>query len=217
MIGGTGHEGRGLGLRLALAGERVVVGSRERGRAALAAASLNEVLAGGGAAIGGASNAEAASQADLACICLPAAALAGVLPGLAPALRGKVVIEVVNPVERGKDGFRLRALPAPSAAEHIAGLLPGARVVSAFKTLAASSLETISMPLAGDCLVCGDDAGAKEIVAEIAGRMPALRAVDAGPLRNARYVEAAMILLLEINRLHRATTSLQVVGLGPPH
>ena len=42
IVGGTGPEGRGLALRLAMAGHEVVIGSRDAGRAAEAASGLLE-------------------------------------------------------------------------------------------------------------------------------------------------------------------------------
>lgn len=218
LLGGTGREGRGLGLRFALAGERVVIGSRNADRATSVARQLRKMLGDQGAAIVGTTNAEAARDADAACICLPTAGLAGVLAEAASALRGKQVIEVVNPVERTPEGFRLAPLQAPSAAEYVAQLLPEAHVVSAFQTLAAGHLLDISSRLEGDCFVCGDAPQAKELVFDLIGRMPNLRAIDAGPRHNARHIEAATVLLLEINRIYGTTSSLQVVGLdtAPP-
>ena len=84
---------------------------------------------------------------------------------------------------------RLVTPPDSSAAEEIAGRLPGARVVKAFNTTFAGTLvegEVDGKPL--DVLLAGDDDGAKAEVASLveAGGM---RAVDAGPLRRARQLE----------------------------
>jgi predicted dinucleotide-binding enzyme len=40
-----------------------------------------------------------------------------------------------------------------------------------------------------------------------------LRAVDAGPMRNARAIEGITALLVNLNRAHRAHTSIRVLGL----
>jgi hypothetical protein len=217
LLGGTGNEGRGLGSRLALAGESVIIGSRNETRAQGAAQSLKDLLGDDTPPISGCTNAEAAGEADAAFVCLPAAGLAGVLTEVASALRGKIVVDVVNPVKRTKQGFEpASAEGAASAAERVAQLLPGADIVSAFKTLSATQLVNVSSPLRGDTFVCGDVSRAKTFVFELIARMPNLRAIDAGPLRNARYVEAATVLLLEINHHYKATTSLQLLGLGQP-
>ena len=48
-----------------------------------------------------------------------------------------------------------------------------------------------------------------------AERTPKVRPVDAGPLSNARHLEALTALLLNLNRRYHATTSVQIVGLQP--
>lgn len=215
ILGGTGSEGQGLALRFASAGEQVLVGSRSSSRAESAAAAIRSQIPSGSDRILAATNSDAARAADVVCVCLPAAGLEPTLGDLGAVTRGKVVIEVVNPVARTKDGFEPLALPAPSAAEWVADLLPHADVVSAFKTLSAKHLSDLSHPLRGDAFVCGDSGDAKRLVFDLIDRMPQLRSVDCGPLRNARYVEAATVLVLELNRQHRVTVSLQVLGLHP--
>jgi NADPH-dependent F420 reductase len=205
--------------RLARAGESIIIGSRSKARAQSAAQSVKDLLGDQALRILGCTNAEAARDANVAFVCLPAAGLTSVLTELAVVLEGKIVVEVVNPVRRTQQGFELAAVDgAASAAERVAQLLPKSDVVSAFKTLSATQLLQVSAPLHGDVLVCGDAARAKTFVFELIARLPQLRAVDAGALRNARYAEAATVLLLEINHRYKATTSLQLLGLGrPPH
>lgn len=216
LLGGTGNEGRGLALRFALAGEDVIIGSRSSSRAEQAAAAIREQLRCDSRHILAHTNEEAAREADLVFLCLPVAGLEQTLGDLRPALRGKTVIEVINPIRRTGDGFDPVPVPARSAGEWVAALLPEAAVVSAFKTLSASALADIGRPLQGDAFVCGDRQSAKKAVLALAGCMPRLRAVDCGPLRNSRYVEAATVLLLELNRRHHATTALQILGLPSP-
>ena len=63
FLGGTGPEGKGLALRLAIAGESVVIGSRDAGRAQEAADELLGLAPG--KAISGAVNGDAAEQSDV--------------------------------------------------------------------------------------------------------------------------------------------------------
>jgi predicted dinucleotide-binding enzyme len=63
-------------------------------------------------------------------------------------------------------------------------------------------------------LVCGDDAAARASVAALAVRIPNLREVDAGPMRNARSIEGITALLVNLNRAHHAHTSIRILGLG---
>ncbi len=213
IIGGTGREGRGLALRFALAGEQVIIGSRSREKAESAAAMLAEKNAGS-IPIQAGTNEEAARQADVACIALPAAGVAATLAELRASLRAKIVIEVVNPIVRTDAGFSITPVEgAASAAELAALLMPDSDVVSAFKTIGARHLLNVPKPLSGDALICADSAEAKRFAIDLTARMPQLRAVDCGPLRNARYVEATTALLLELNRIHTATTSLRILEL----
>src|SRR2546426_693335 len=56
-------------------------------------------------------------------------------------------------------------------------------------------------------------AAARAEVAALVAKLPGLRAVDAGRLANARYLEAITALLLNLNRKYRARTSIAIVGL----
>lgn len=77
-----------------------------------------------------------------------------------------------------------------SAAEEIATLLPGASVVKAFNTIFAQHYGT-GLKIAGKPLqtfIAADDAAAKATVLKLAADL-GLEPLDAGPLRNARYLE----------------------------
>ena len=91
--------------------------------------------------------------------------------------------------------------------------MPSSRVVSAFKNVPAERLQDLDAALAGDVILCGDDAAARAEVAALVAKLPGLRAVDAGRLANARYLEAITALLLNLNRKYRARTSIAIVGL----
>ncbi len=213
LIGGTGDEGRGLAVRFALAGEEVLIGSRSRERAEQAAAVVRSRLGEKAHQIVAGTNVDAAGEAEIVCVCLPMPAVNETLSDLRQSLRGRTVIEVINPVRRTAQGFEPVLLAAPSAAEWVAALLPEAEVVSAFKTFSAAHLANLERPLQGDAFICGDGRETKQQVLDLVRRIPRLRPVDCGALRNARYVEAAAVLILEINRRHRATASLRVLGL----
>src|SRR5262249_46652055 len=102
---------------------------------------------------------------------------------------------------------------AASAGELIQQAAPAARVVSAFKNLSAEKLRDPSSALEGDVVLCGNDAPARGEVARLVRLIPGLRAVDAGGIANARYVEAITALLLNLNRRHKARTSIAILGL----
>jgi predicted dinucleotide-binding enzyme len=85
--------------------------------------------------------------------------------------------------------------------------------VAAFHTLGADLLAQLDQPIDGDVLICGDSASAKSIVTELIGLLPA-RAVDCGPLENARLIESAATLLISLNIRHKVKHSgLRITGL----
>jgi NADPH-dependent F420 reductase len=212
IVGGTGPEGLGLALRLAAAGEPLVIGSRSLERAEIAAEKIRAAVPR--ATVAAATNDDAVLQADPVVVAIPYDGLAAFLAASARALDGKLVVDVVVPL-RLRGGLFERA-PTPdgeSAGEAIQRAAPGARVVSAFKTLPAARLADLSTPLEGDALVSGDDPAARARVLALVAKLPGVRGVDAGPLRNARAQEAVTALLLNLNREHRALTSIAILGL----
>lgn len=211
FIGGTGPEGLGLALRFAHAGDEVIIGSRKEERAQEAAQKIRERV--GTAKVTGMLNADAARQADLVLLTFPFEGQKETLLSLQEAVGNKIVVDTVVPVlfQKGK----ITALPVEegSATEQAQRLLPTAQVVGAFHNLSAKELAEMEHPLDADVLVVGDHREAKATVLELARKVPGVRAVDAGGLTNARYVEDITVLLLNINRIHKATTSIRVTGL----
>jgi NADPH-dependent F420 reductase len=98
-----------------------------------------------------------------------------------------------------------------SVAQQAAALLPDSAVVGAFHHVSAVLLEDLSRPtLDGDVLVVGDDRAATDTVQALAGRLPGMRGVYAGRLRNARQVEALTVNLVSVNRRYRAHAGIRV-------
>jgi NADPH-dependent F420 reductase len=147
-------------------------------------------------------------------VATPFAGVMELLPPLAPILAGKVVLDVVNPLVRVNKQFTTQQLPEGSAAEAIQQLLSESQVVAAFKNESAEELNVIEQPVEGDIVVCSDHAEARGRVMALVNRIPRYRAVDGGPLLNARSVEAITALLLNINRRYRAVTSIKILGLS---
>jgi len=219
ILGGTGPEGIGLGLRFALAGEEVVVGSRAADRAAAAATDMRAKLAGVGCKtpVSGADNAAAIDGADIVVVAFPYSGVADLLPGLVSKLAGKIVLDVINPLTREKKVFALSPVAEGSVAEAIQQLLPESFVVAGFKNESAEELVEIGHPAEGDVVVCGDHAEAKATVIALVNRVSNYRAVDAGALLNARFTEGITAMLLNINRRYKAVTSIRVLGLDGEH
>jgi NADPH-dependent F420 reductase len=204
VLGGTGEQGRGLARRFALAGHRVVIGSRALERAAEAAAELH-------GAVTGATNAEAAAQADVVVVAVPWEGHKELLAELAPVLAGKVVVDCVNPLGFDKQGAFALPVEEGSAAEQAAAVLPESRVVAAFHHVSAVLLldETVDT-LDTDILVLGDDREATDLVEALVARIPGMRGIYAGRLRNAHQVEALTANLISVNRRYKAHAGLRV-------
>lgn len=204
VIGGTGDQGRGIALRLARTGLSVVLGSRDGERASSIAAEL-------GAGVGGATNAECAAQCDVAIIAVPWDGHAATVASLADELDGKVVIDCVNPLGFDKQGAFALDVPEGSAAQQAQALLPGSRVVAAFNNISAVLLldpevDTIDT----DVLVVGDDRSATDTVQALVNRIPGMRGIYAGRLRNAHQVEALTANLISVNRRYKAHAGVRV-------
>ena len=219
IIGGTGRLGPGLALRLARAAVPVVIGSRDGARAEERAAETARRLAaaGGGADVHGSLNVDAAGEGSIAFVTVPQEGQAGLLPELAPALAGKVVVSTAVPVRFDPE---LGPLPVEvangSAAEQVAALLPDSRVVSGFHTVSSAHLSRLERDLDEDVLLCGDDEEAKAQVSRLAELIGGLRVVDAGRLANSRLTEQLTVLLLSINRLTRRNSGVHLTGLDRP-
>src|SRR6059058_2732328 len=212
FVGGTGPQGLGLAMRFAQAGEAVLIGSRSASRADEAARRIRAAVPG--AVAEGVENRDAIGRAERIVLTLPAAVLPTFLETARSQLAGKLVIDVAVPVALRDGFFELAPVPgAPSAGELVQKAVPSARVVSAFKNVSAERLQDLSAALEGDVVLCGDAAARTEVAALVA-KLPGLRAVDAGRLANARYLEAITALLLNLNRRFRARTSIAIVGLG---
>jgi len=204
VLGGTGPQGRGLARRLALAGVHVVLGSRDAARAQAAAAELP-------GAVSGASNAEAALTGDVVIVAVPWEGHGELLASLAAELAGKVVVDCVNPLGFDKQGAFALQVAEGSAAEQARGILPDSTVVAAFHHVSAVLLldEEVDQ-VDTDVLVLGDDREATDLVQALADRIPGMRGVYAGRLRNAHQVEALTANLISVNRRYKAHAGLRV-------
>ena len=209
VLGGTGDQGRGLASRLAAAGNPIIIGSRSAERAAAAAAEL-----GGPPAIRAMTNEAAARTADLVIVAVPYEGHRELLSSLAEPLAGKIVIDCVNPVGFDDRGCYPLPVAEGSAAEQAAAILPGSAVVGAFHHVSAVLLldpEVAKIDL--DVLVLGDDRSATDLVQALAARIPGVRGVYGGRLRNCWQVEAFTANLVSINRRYKAHAGLRITDI----
>jgi 8-hydroxy-5-deazaflavin:NADPH oxidoreductase len=209
VLGGTGDQGRGLARRLAMAGHRVIIGSRDAGRATAAAATV-----GSAPQVTGVSNEDAARAADVVIAAVPFEGHADLLTALASVLEGKILIDCVNPMAFDQRGAYPIAVPEGSAAQQAAAVLPGSRVVGAFHHVSASLLldpQVAELDL--DVLVLGDDREATDLVQALASRIPGMRGIYAGRLRNCGQVEALTANLVSVNRRYKAHAGLRITDI----
>jgi NADPH-dependent F420 reductase len=208
VLGGTGPQGRGLARRFAAAGLPVVLGSRSAERAEKTAAELAEATGG---PITGAMNADAAAQGDIVIVAVPWDGHRELLAELAPALEGKIVVDCVNPMGFDKQGAYALEVHEGSAAQQAAAVLPNSRVVAAFHHVSAALLEDPSVEtMDTDVMVLGDDREATDVVRELADKIPGMRGIYAGRLRNAHQVEALTCNLISINRRYKAHSGVRI-------
>ena len=204
VLGGTGPQGRGLARRFAEAGLSVVLGSRSAERAAATAAEL-------GHGVTGADNAGAAAQGEVVIVAVPWDGHAELLTELRAELAGKVVVDCVNPLGFDKQGAYALPVAEGSAAQQAEQLLPDSRVVAAYHHVSAVLLEDPEVTsIDTDVLVLGDDREATDLVQELTGRIPGMRGVYGGRLRNAHQVEALTANLISVNRRYKAHAGLRV-------
>ena len=220
FISGTGPQGRGLGLRLAMAGLTVRIGSRQADRAKSVAEELNGMLAKAAAGgefqpIAGDDNHAVVAGSAWVMLTVPFEHAATTLETYREDFRpGSVCVDVTVPLEFGRGDARVVVPPEGSGSQLLHRILPeGIPLTGAFKTLPAHVLEEIGTPLDCDTFVFGDDKEAKDRLLEIIRRIPTLRPVDVGGLSAAATVEGMTALLIRINRrLKSKAGRFRVVG-----
>ncbi|MFD8551842.1 NADPH-dependent F420 reductase [Streptomyces fradiae] len=210
VLGGTGDQGRGLAYRLARAGQKVIIGSRaaERARGAPGAIGLG---------VEGADNAECARRADIVIVAVPWEGHAATLTALREELRGKLVVDCVNPLGFDKQGAYALKPEEGSAAQQAAALLPESRVTAAFHHLSAVLLQDETVEeIDTDVLVLGEKRADTDLVQALAARIPGMRGVFAGRLRGAHQVEALVANLISVNRRYKAHAGLRLTDVHGP-
>jgi 8-hydroxy-5-deazaflavin:NADPH oxidoreductase len=209
VLGGTGDQGRGLARRLAMAGHRVLIGSRDAARAKIAADDI-----GGGPLLDGGLNHDIAAEADVVIAAMPWEGHAELLDALTGPLAGKVVIDCVNPMGFDSHGAYALRVPEGSAAEQAASLLPASTVVGAFHHVSAKVLLDPAVDaIDQDVLVLGDVRSATDLVIAIAGEIRGARGVYGGRLRNCGQIEALTANLVSINRRYSAHAGIRITDI----
>jgi len=204
ILGGTGDQGLGLALRFARAGRPVVIGSRKEEKALRAVEEVRAAVPDGD--VEGFDNAEATRRARIVILSVPFEHTAGTVKGLEDVWSdGQVCVSMGVPLATavGDAASRLVGVWQGSCAELVAALVPdGVQVVSAFQNVAAHHLRDLEHEVQCDVVISGPKA-AREAVMALCPLVPGLRAIDGGPLANARIVESMTALLIGMNIRYR--------------
>lgn len=184
---GTGRVGGTLGRRWSEVGHHVFWGTRypEERR-------LRELANRAHTAIG--TWPEAIDASEIVVLALPWPIALHAASQYAAHLAGRVVVDCTNPLNEDFSDLVLGF--TTSAAEQIAAQVPQAKLVKAFNTVSAATMANPKYNHdSASLFYCGDDVQAKQLVAELA-RDLGFQPVDAGPLRNARWLEPVAMLYI---------------------
>lgn len=202
VLGGTGKVGKGLAYRWAKTGYQVLIGSRSSERAVTAASEIMELLEGSSSVVG-ATNLEAAQQADIVVLTVPYSAHRETLESVKDALKGKLLIDATVPLVRPKI-TEVQMPAAGSAAQEAKEILgENVQVTAAFQNISHELLfdeEDIN----SDVLVTGTSKEARNetlTLVEAAG----LTGWDAGPIENSVVLEGLASVLININKRYGST------------
>jgi len=212
IIGGTGKEGSGLAYRWALAGHKVIIGSRQEEKALAAVDTLFEKIGEQEVELSGTSNAEAVKACDIAVLTVPFSAHASTLEGLKEELQGKLLIDVCVPLVPPKVS-KVQMPPEGSAALQAKAILgPEVQVVDAFQTIAFEHLLS-GEEIECDVLVAGGNKESREIVIGLAKDI-GLKAWDAGVIENTVVVEGMTSILIGLNMKYKVPSSgIRITGI----
>ncbi|MFX0181510.1 MAG: NADPH-dependent F420 reductase [Candidatus Hodarchaeota archaeon] len=210
MIGGTGPQGQGLALRWGLAGESVIMGSREQEKANRISAQVNEEL--GSDLVIPRINEACVKEADIILCTTPFDYIVKTItPFIKFLTSDHIVVDVTVPLKPFEKGKMVDLLPelehgAKSATELLRKIIPAeVPVIGAFKTLSNATLQDIDrLPVLNqDVFIFGRDKRAKHIVKEKAALIKNLRPVDSGGTLSARHVERFTAFLIGLNRRYK--------------
>ena len=217
ILGGTGDQGLGLALRFAKAGRKVVIGSRKEEKALAAVEEVKAAVPG--ADVEGYENAEASTKTSMIILSVPFEHTAGTVKGIKGSLEaGDILVSMAVPLATaiGDGPMRTVGIWQGSAAEMVQSLVPeGVDVVSAFQNVAAHRLRELDHDVECDVIVSGKKA-ARERVEPLCDLVPGLRAVNGGPLANAKIVEEITALLIGMNIRYKLPEGLGIRFTGIP-
>jgi predicted dinucleotide-binding enzyme len=188
---GNGNMAKGIGTRLVNGGHKVTIHTKDEARGNDLVAQLkatNESADVNLAAVG--------SNVDEIVVLATPYTETEVIAKQYNGFDGKIVIDITNPVDFTT--FQLIPEAGQSGAQEIAKLIPGAKVVKAFNTTLAGTLEAGTVDGKElDVFIAGDDQDAKNTVSELV-KSSDMRPIDVGPLSNARHLEGFGLIQMAV-------------------
>ena len=190
---GAGNVGGTLGAAWAQkAGHEILFGVRNPG--AEKTQALVQKIGGKARAV---APADATAAADFTVLTTPWPQAEAAIRSLGN-INGKIILDATNPLARGPDGISLEIGHSTSAGEKVQGWAKGASV---FKTLNTTGFGNMAEPIyhgvKSVMFVAGDDAANKPKVIDLVAAL-GFDVIDAGPLRNARLLEAHAMLWIDL-------------------
>jgi predicted dinucleotide-binding enzyme len=138
---------------------------------------------------------DAAGWGDIVILAVPYSAIGAVLSELGSAIDGKVLVDVTNALTAD---YQLALGFTTSGAEELQKKAPAAKVVKAFNTVFAQHMDTGRVKGQRLSLLIASDHPAAKAAIEALGRNLGFDPVDAGPLRNARWLESLGYLNIQL-------------------
>lgn len=182
---GAGNMARGIATRLLSGGHGVTLIDHDESQATELAKQLQAFAKSNATVSTAAAGSNLKDEVIILAVSYPV--VSAVIKQYGKQFDGKIVVDITNTLN---DTFSEPRFDNTSGAEEIAKLLPNSRIVKAFNTTFAGTLaagQVAGQPL--DVLIASDDASAKALLTDLV-QSGGLRAVDAGPLRRARQLEA---------------------------
>ena len=211
LVGGTGKEGSGLGLRWAKSGHQVMLGSRSAERALQKA---NELSAQSGLCLQGGSNIKAIAESELVVVCVPYQAHKATFELVGQHCKhDPIVVDLTVPLKPPK--VRRVQLPVGQSAALEAAKILGdnVRLVAGFHHVSSTHLANLDHPIECDVLICSDHKDARQTVIELVSDL-GTRGLDAGVLANSIALESLTPLLIHMNIKYKSSgTGIRITGL----
>lgn len=199
IVGGTAGLGKGLAIRLGLAGAEVLIGSRQAEKAVQVSDEVLAII--GEATVRGGANEEVVSQAEVVIVTVPYPGQAATYKAIKGQMKaGTVIVDCTVPLasEVGGKSTRVLGVWEGSAAQQAKDILgKDFKVASGFHSVMAGRLQDPKRAV-GDVLVCGEK-DARAVGEKLVGLILSARFIDCGSLENARILESITALLIGIN------------------